>query len=285
MKIAHLSDPHFANTSFKFGHFLSKRWLGNLNLILFRQHRYQTEHLWELPELLKSLHVDWISMTGDMVTTALDEEFQEAARWMAQMPAPSLIVPGNHDVYTRRSEKEKRFYNYFPNEEMKVKRISVKSLGNRWWWIGLDCAIATSVLFSNGKFFSEMEKELEESISRIPAEDSIIIANHFPLFRSGNLRHDLSRCGQLQAIVRKHPQIKLYLHGHEHSHYLLDRTKEGYPLVLNAGSCAYVPGGIFYIIDLEHDECWVQKVQLEEKENAFSWVFGEKTRYLFQHLS
>ena len=281
IRLAHLSDPHFASVTYSPRQFFSKRWLGNTNLILFRKKAYQTDHLKHIPELLETLDVETVFITGDVATTSRDEEFAKAAAFASKFKQPVHLVPGNHDCYTRGSDREKRFYRYFPEPELQEQRVVKKKLGKGWWWIGLDCALATALIFSYGRFFEEMEKKLEEAISLIPSDEGVVISNHFPLFGSGNPRHDLRRNKSLQKILRRFPQVKLYLHGHDHSPYIIDRTREGYPLVINSGSCAHQPNGIFYLMDLDRTGCLVERCVLKQDNSTYSWVIESQKRYHF----
>jgi len=282
IRIAHLSDLHFAQTTYDLSQFCSKRWLGNLNFLLFRQHTYKADHLWMLPDFLRTLHVDGICVTGDLATTSLPEEFAQGKKWMEQLPKPFFVLPGNHDMYTRSSEREKLFYRYFPERALEEKRVTVHPLKEKWWWVGLDCAVATSIFFSDGTFFKETEVALNQILAKIPSDEHVIMGNHFPLFGHGNPRHDLKRRRHLQALLKKYPQVKLYLHGHDHGFYLIDRVQEGLPLVLNSGSCAHARKGTFYLIEMDGKGCQVQQATLEE--NSTTWRLGEGRQYLFRHF-
>jgi 3',5'-cyclic AMP phosphodiesterase CpdA len=275
LRIAHLSDPHFSRISYHPRQFLSKRWIGNFNLMFFRQHRYQTEHLLHLPELVDSLKVEAVFITGDFSATSLDEEFSEGKKFASDFKEKGLctfVVPGNHDCYTKAIEQGKRFYSFFPSNDLRDKRVESFSLGKRWWYIGLDCAVATPPFCSYGIFLESTEKHLKEALLAIPHEDCVVVANHFPLFTTGRPLHDLRRAQELQNVLQAFGQVKLYLHGHDHEHHIADRQSEGFPLVLNCGSCAHRPGGTFYLIDLFEKECLVQRLVYQKEGNApFSW--------------
>ena len=120
-QIVHISDPHFAAVTYNPMQFLSKRWLGNLNLMLFRNKSYQTDHLMHLPALFKALDVEAVCITGDMASTSRHEEFKLAKKFVDQFREKGMktfVLPGNHDVYTKGAEREKRFYHYFPSEAL-----------------------------------------------------------------------------------------------------------------------------------------------------------------------
>lgn len=281
IRIAHISDPHFAAITYNPKQFFSKRWLGNCNLILFRQQTYRTNHLIHLPELFSSLGVDLVAITGDLTTTSLEEEYKKAKIFVDSFKERNMIttlLPGNHDIYTKESEKAKRFYNYFPSPAAEGK-IEVKKVKEGFWWIGLDCAYASNLFLSNGKFTNEMENSLRKSLEKISANDSIIIGNHFPLFSTGNMRHDLQGAKRLQALLKEYNNIKLYLHGHDHISYLIDRRNEGMPLVCNAGSVSHLPGGSFYLLELSKEKCCWQHFSLKSEIDKNQWVLQEEKTF------
>lgn len=284
IRIAHISDPHFASITYNPNQFFSKRWLGNCNLILFRHKTYQTNHLSYLPELFTSLNVEVVAITGDLTTTSLDKEYNKAKIFVdsfKERNMTTIVLPGNHDMYTKESEKRKRFYHYFPSRASKSK-VEIKKLKEGFWWIGLDCAYASNLFLSNGKFTTDIENTLKYSLEQIPSQDCIIMGNHFPLFSTGNMRHDLSGAKRLQSLLKYYPNVKLYLHGHDHIPYLIDKQNEGFPLVFNAGSVSHLPEGSFYLLELSKESCQWQHFNLQNKSDMKNWMVQEKG---FFHMS
>ncbi|MFC2049145.1 metallophosphoesterase family protein [Chlamydiota bacterium] len=282
MRIAHLSDPHFSHFTLNPNQFLSKRWMGNFNFQLFRKGGYQTEHLWHLPELLASLNVDRVFITGDFSSTSLDEEFEEGKRFVQafqEKGLPTYTLPGNHDCYTSKAQLSKRFYDFFPSPILREKRVECLPLQKGWWYVGLDCAVAAPLFCAYGRFFEETEHYLVEALSKIPPSDRVILCNHFPLFPAGRSLHDLKRGDLLQKTVQQFPQIQLYLHGHDHHHYIVDRQAEGFPLTLNRGSCAHSTNGTFYIIDLSENECLIQQLLYTQEGNKPAWNINWQKHY------
>lgn len=267
MKIAHLSDPHFSHIAFSWDLFKTKRWLGALNLFALRQNRYQTSHLDPLPEFLKTLNLDHICITGDFSSLALDLEFADAKKFTDRLPLPFFHLPGNHDAYTKQSEEEGTYYRYFPSEGLQKERVEKKALSSGWWWIGLDCARANSLLYSNGCFYEKMERALERELESIPENDRVIIGNHFPLYPAGRPHHDLERGKELLTLLRRFPQVKLYLHGHDHTPYIVQKEIPA----LNAGSCARTKGGSFYLLDISESVCHVKRYAYVPDLLPFHW--------------
>lgn len=277
LRLAHLSDLHFATTTFDWKDFASKQWVGYLNSLIFRRHKYNTDALWQLPDEFKDLNINWICITGDVTTTARDEEFAQAKFFIDELPSPVLILPGNHDLYTRRSEKERTFYRTFPEIDMENERVAVKPLSDNWWWVGIDCAYACPLTLSNGIFFDTMIAPLERILQELPPDARVVFANHFPLFESRGIKHDLQGREKLQKIIQRYPQIKLYLHGHDHTPYIIQ--KEGYPLVINSGSTSRKKGALYSLLDLYDKECILQQGHLTEQG---VWALGEKRQYFFR---
>lgn len=71
-RIAHLSDPHFGTEPDR---------LPGL-----------------LVEYLATLEPDAVVVSGDLTQRALAGQFRAARRFLSELPAPALVVPGNHDA-------------------------------------------------------------------------------------------------------------------------------------------------------------------------------------------
>jgi len=260
LTLAHLSDLHFGHITSSLTQFLSKRWIGNLNLFLFRKRAYATGHLLLLPSLLKTLKVEGICITGDLTSTSLDEEFALARGLINQFSSPCFVIPGNHDCYTKESERTQVFYDFFPSQRgvldicLRDDKVLCTKIKEGWWWIGLDCAVATPPFNAYGVFTADMEGKLENILRSLPERDGVIIGNHFPLFSSTRPSHELKNGERLRTLLKRWPSVKMYLHGHDHKPYLIDRRKEGFPLVLNSGCSAVADNGSFYLIEIKDSQ-------------------------------
>ncbi len=267
MKIAHLSDPHYSQISWSPELFKTKRWLGTLNLFLFRKNSYQTSHLEDLPEFLNILNPNYICITGDFSSLSLDAEFIAAAEFTKKLQQPFFHLPGNHDAYTKESEEKQTYYRYFVSSDLQRNRVEKRALGEGWWWLGLDCARANSLFYSNGCFYKGMEKVLIQLLESIPYGDKVLIGNHFPLYPAGRPKHDLERGGELLELLQRFPQVKLYIHGHDHAPYI----RKGRIPAINAGSCARKKSGSFYILDLHDSQCDVTRYAYTPTLKPFQW--------------
>jgi 3',5'-cyclic AMP phosphodiesterase CpdA len=268
LRIAQISDLHFAAPSFNPLQFLSKRWLGNLNAFFSRNKIFCQERLLSLIPLLKEEKVSHLVVTGDLSTTSHPQEFIQVKNFLEKIEDLGIsvhVLPGNHDNYTRQAYTEKTFYNFFDSSS-KTTGVSVKPLGMRFWLITLDTTLATSLISSHGYFSPAVEKHLDEILAEIPPCDKVILANHFPLFDQESPRKSLKRSDFLRSLVLKYPQITFYLHGHTHTHCIADLRESGFPIILDCGCTPHRTTGAFHIIEIEKErynvkvfrwqECW-----------------------------
>lgn len=116
MRLAHISDLHFSHLSFHPGQFFSKRWIGNLNLLINRKKVFAHNSLYTLIPLFQELNVDGVLLTGDLTTTSHPKEFRQAKHFVDALTEAGLkvyLIPGNHDHYTCAAYKRLDFYQHF----------------------------------------------------------------------------------------------------------------------------------------------------------------------------
>lgn len=265
LRIAHLSDLHFCKVSKNPLQFFSKRWLGNMNLLFYRKKHWAAEHIEALADLLEEKGVNLVILTGDATCTARRAEFRLAANFFSKLNKRGMeviVLPGNHDHYTRRAYRERRFYDFFPSHLMKEGHtfshfclknhaVSTKQLHEGWWLVALDTALSTPWISSRGLFSKEIEAHLRRLLKEIPHEDKVILANHFPFFQNESPRKILLRGETLQKVLEEFPNVKLYIHGHTHRRSVADLRENGLPIVIDCGSTGMGPDISWNLIDLE----------------------------------
>jgi len=288
MRIVQISDLHFTRNTWNPLRFCSKRLAGIVNWFLFRQKWFSHEPLLALPSLLKSLDVDLILVCGDLTSTSLPREFEQAKDFFNQIPQHKLFIPGNHDQYTHGSHREKRFYRFFQNTPSTIQHplqffslsqhgIEVHPLMPSWWCVALDTALPTSLTSSNGLFSSALEKYLEEVLQSLPIDDHVMVVNHFPFFENDLSLHRLIRGESLRAILERAPNVRLYLHGHTHRHTIADLRANNLPLILDSGCPIQKPHSTWNLIDCTNQGCTVKGYQWNGqewtvfKEHSFNW--------------
>lgn len=271
MKIAHISDLHFAKMSYNPFQLFTKRIIGNLNYLYNRRKLHKVSKCYDLLPLFKDLGVDLVVITGDFSTTSYKKEFELARSYLRQLQGMGMdvvIVPGNHDNYTSSAYTHKLFYQFlgsvvdFDSDEpfsysLNKDLIQVRKIDG-YWLIMLDTTLSTPLIYSNGVFQKKLEKRLSLVLDKIPQNEKVIIVNHFPLFKQDGKLKDLKRVENLQAITKKHPNILFYLHGHTHRHSIADLRGSHFPIVMDAGSMSLSKTSRWNLLDLTDGKIDIQ---------------------------
>jgi calcineurin-like phosphoesterase family protein len=230
--------------------------------------------------------VQLVLLSGDLTCTSSEKEFQKARHFVKELQKKGLevvLIPGNHDHYTKKDYANKVFYRFFPIQyenslwNLKDHRIAVKHLQGAWWMILLDTTLATPLFSCRGKFSQALEKKLQEVLSFLPKDARILLANHFPL-QTSKKRPDLQGEEKLVEILKKDPRIKCYLHGHNHKNTILDLRQQGLPIVADAGSATHKMQGSFLILDCQDQGLSISPFFWNVNRN--SWI-KQKTKNSF----
>ena len=271
MKILHFSDIHFAAPTLNPLQIFSKRLIGNLNYFFNRRKAQSHKMLDELVDTIDSYHPDLILISGDFTTTGHRNEYKRAQHLLEKLSHyPVYAIPGNHDAYTKSSQKRNPFYHYLerylPIEgefgySLKEDRVAPFIIEEGTWLILLDCSMYSSLIHSNGHFTPQIESNLSSLLEKIPASDTIFLACHYPFFGHEAPHRRMINHEKLYALIAKHPNIQLYLHGHTHRHAAADLRPNQLPMVLDAGSISEIKRSTFNLIDTKTDEVNVYRYQ------------------------
>lgn len=256
-RIAHISDPHFFDSSFSVNDLFSKRVLGHLNSKCTRNKFYHERLLESLPTLFFELNVNTVLVTGDLTSTSHEKEFAKAKDWINSLDKngiKTLILPGNHDAYTKNSYTNQSFYNLFSHQNqsigsLKEDKLELHHLFDKWWAILLDTAVPTNLLSSSGFFSKAIAEKLSYLLDHFDQSASIIIANHFPM-NSFSLRKRLYGSKNLIKIL-KNNKVKLYLHGHIHKNNLADLREKNLPIAISSGSISNIEKGSWNLLEFK----------------------------------
>jgi 3',5'-cyclic AMP phosphodiesterase CpdA len=272
VRLAQLSDFHFTRLPRNPFRLFNKRLFGALNWALSRRQLFDHTPLLHLPSLFKELSVDWALLGGDLTSTALETEFAEGATFARSLNIPTLAIPGNHDHYTPRAFRTKRFYRFFSNPTpggaltLASDRLEVHSLARGWSLIALDTAQPTGFNAADGLFSEQLEALLQSTLRALPPSEKIVLFNHYPLFLNYRPQLSLHRREALLALLLNEPRIKLYLHGHSHKQSIVDLQQNRLPIICDSGSCAMGGRAGWNLIDLEETGCRV---------TAYGWENGK----------
>jgi 3',5'-cyclic AMP phosphodiesterase CpdA len=212
LRFAHLSDLHlpFEPRLLGLQHF-SKR-----QLSVWSWHRRRAV---QRPEILEALQAEMVQfaperivITGDITNFSLPQEFEQAAVWLARLPAPLSLVPGNHDtlVPVPQALGLGRWAAWSTTEEWPYVHRQEKVS-----FIGLKSALPTAPLLASGQLGAEQCTRLAQLLAREAAAGQMrVVLLHHPVADGAvNARKALSDRRALQAVLRK-SGAELVLHGH-----------------------------------------------------------------------
>jgi Icc-related predicted phosphoesterase len=241
VRIVHLSDVHFWRYSLHPMRLLSKRLAGTASLLLGRGRRFRLERVPELVDRVKSLDADHLLITGDLTTTALADEFQHARTALSGLledPAKVTIVPGNHDRYTIRAHRSRRFERYFGAFAPEGGYPWLRPLGAGTAILGLDPTRAG--VTARGKLPPGQLLAATGLVAAAGAGKNLVIACHYPVAAppeyEARLAHKpiVNSAGLATWLKTIGPHI--YCCGHVHAEWAFRPPSIPNQLCLNAGA-------------------------------------------------
>jgi len=225
-RFAVISDIHVA--AFKkanLSDFMNQRIIGLANWVARRRHHFP-------PVIREALFADLIAqkdisaiegliVCGDLTTLALPEEFEVARKHIAALDLPAsqlLVIPGNHDSYTRGAHRKKLFHNAFGHESPLTEidyPLDIETA--HWALLGLSTAFPSRPLYATGKLGGDQLSHLEARLQYYKnAHKPVIIVMHHPPQLPKKLAHkSLLDSVAFQSSISKEPPA-LIIHGHLH---------------------------------------------------------------------
>ena len=240
-----LGDMHLYRLAVAPWQLLSKRLVGQLNLWLNRRRQFDRDLLPAVIKRADSLSADFCLLSGDLTTTALAGEFEDAAAAIRPLlqRGRTVIVPGNHDRYVqsavRRHSIERRFAGFVPE-----RFPFLKQLGKRWHLLAIDAA-TPHTFSSRGRVGGPQLDAARRAIKSLDDETGLIVLCHYPFAVPPHVHwprgHRLADASGVATLIRqasaKCRQV-LYLHGHVHQpwHWRPHGHGDGRLMAVNAGS-------------------------------------------------
>lgn len=226
MRIAHITDIHVTVPP-KFSQIFGKRMLGTLNLYVFGRNGHFSQETYDaLDRALAAQKPDVLVVTGDITSQATPQEFDAALDLWTPIfnRQPTVLMPGNHDVYTRDSVRndwmQERFAQWMGegpwprlhqiNDELSIIAVQV----------------CRPDILSSGKISADDLTRLNVMLKEERAQGRrTMIAAHYPIRgRHGELYGPRSRAivnaQELEAVLTQNSDvINSFVHGHEHHGY------------------------------------------------------------------
>ncbi len=229
----HITDLHFWKVLLQPWRLMNKRLLGNANVYLRRRHDFHMDRAEEFARHMLKAGSGGILFGGDFTSTATDEEFLLARRFVdlfLEAERPVYVMPGNHDVYTFESVRKQRFERYFHDlipEGGYPCRIDLPG--------GTPLILAPTVtpnfLSSKGRIRAKEVEAVRQLLADCPS-GPILVAGHYPVLHRTHAYDSppsrrLRKAEALHAVLGGTGQPTLYVAGHVHRFsYVQD---PGYP--------------------------------------------------------
>ena len=186
---------------------------------------------------------DLVIISGDFTQRARAQEFKDAARFLAQLPQPQLLVPGNHDVplydLMRRWLAPLRRYRRYITDDLAPfygdEEIAV---------LGINTARALT--FKNGRINRAQLALITERFANCDARVAKIVVTHHPFDTPEQLpgsrpAHSVVGRAHLAITGLLQSRVDIILSGHLHRSHI-GQTDQRYPtegrsaLLIQAGT-------------------------------------------------
>jgi 3',5'-cyclic AMP phosphodiesterase CpdA len=248
--IVHLSDLHFG--------------------------RLDTRLVAPLLATIRDLAPDLVAVSGDLTQRARRSQFADARAFLASLPCPRLVVPGNHDVpffdIPRRFLSPLGRYREFIEEDIEPiyadEEIAVLGLNS-----------ARSLTFGRGRLNEEQIGRATKRLRDVPADRTRIIVTHHPfdLPDAYGAEHLVGRAKMAMAQFAT-VGADLFLAGHLHVSHI-GQTAERYKiaghsaLVVQAGTISTRQRGepnAFNVLRVNRPNITVARWTWDEARQAFA---------------
>lgn len=226
MRVAHISDIHLLSLKgVRWMDFLSKRWIGGLNLLTNRSRHYQTAIFEAMVDDLNRGQVDHVVATGDITNVALEAEFAFAREKFDALelgPSHVTVIPGNHDAYVEAGKEhfEAYFNDYFASdpEHLDDGAWPLVRVRGQVAIIGLSTSLQTPWFTCWGQLGDAQLARLESILSSdaLAGKFRMVLIHHPPAGkRAAHKNRGLRDHGDFGAVIER-AGAELVLHGHEH---------------------------------------------------------------------
>jgi 3',5'-cyclic AMP phosphodiesterase CpdA len=241
VRIIHLSDIHFWQYEFHPLRLFSKRLVGMSSLLLGRARRFRLERVPELVDYVRSIDPDHVLITGDLTTTALPAEFRAACAALEGLlvnPARVTIIPGNHDRYTLRAHRSRRFEQHLGAYSPRRPYPWLRMLDSHTGILGLDPTRAG--VSARGKLPAAQLLQARELTASAPGLARLVIACHYPVtappeYAREYARKPLINAGEVKEWL-KSLGPHLFCCGHIHAAWAYQPESIPNQLCLNPGA-------------------------------------------------
>lgn len=220
--ILFMTDLHFWTLVRNPLQLLNKRFIGNANVYFKRRHHFPLENARPFARFALEIGARSLVIGGDLTSTASHAEFRLAIAFIEELAAEGLdihIIPGNHDVYTFESARQRRFEQYckpwIPEEGFPARRELAGGTQ-----IILLSTVRANYLSSKGEM---RPAEIEEAGSLVAshAPGPVLVFGHYPLLNQTpgyilTKNRRMTGAEDLRRAMAESGREVLYIAGHVH---------------------------------------------------------------------
>jgi 3',5'-cyclic AMP phosphodiesterase CpdA len=225
---------------------------------------------------VESLAPDVVVVSGDLTQRAKNGQFEDASRFLARLPRPQIVVPGNHDV---------PLYNVFDRllrPLAKYKRhigpeLAPSHVDSELAVFGLNTA--RSLVVKNGRVNPEQLQALRDAMSGLPLQVVRVVVTHHPFDVAPTVDED-QRVGRASQAMKVFAEcgVDVLLAGHLHVSHSADTGDRyalaGYEaLVVSAGTATSTRGrgevNSFNVMRLDKPRIEVERWQWQSRSGRF----------------
>jgi 3',5'-cyclic AMP phosphodiesterase CpdA len=222
--LAHLSDLHLSSPP-PFADLMSKRGLGFINWHRKRKYVHRADVLEAITRDLKSLAVDHIAVTGDLINFSTRTEYQRARAWLETVGPPSevTVIPGNHDIYVPAAmEWPAEFWGEYMRGDGDTEAGSFPFVRRRGAvaLIALSSALPTAPFLATGFLGEKQLARFAAALDETRGLFRVVLIHHPPTIAGRlHLRRLIDAAEFRRVLAQK--GAELVIHGHDHCHSLV----------------------------------------------------------------
>jgi 3',5'-cyclic AMP phosphodiesterase CpdA len=239
-----------------------------------------------LVQTVTELKPDVVVVSGDLTQRARSHQFQEARAFLDRLPAPQIIVPGNHDVplhnvfarFLQPLDKYKRYITddlqpFYADEEIAILGINT----------------ARSLTIKDGRINAEQVAGIRDRLCALSDEVTKVIVTHHPFdLPEGHDEAELVDRAEIAMEALASCGADVLLAGHLHiSHTGHSSTRykiAGHSaLVISAGTATSTRGrgetNSFNLIRAQHPHIKVERLAWHPERKAFAPASDESFRH------
>lgn len=230
--IVQISDLHLLSLrGAKWQEFLNKRIYGLISKIASNKGKINYNWVTEIVEReISRIKPQHIVITGDLTHLSLGNEYKKSREWLDKLSSYSeiMLVPGNHDHYTRKSNPDNLKYweSYtisHPDLGYQKSRLRERDyfpslvLTSQIALIGLNTAKPCPSFFAYGSVGEYQLQSLSQILEKLKHRNlfKVLVLHYPPDNKHVSKRKGLLDSDKLLELLQTHP-VQIALHGHSH---------------------------------------------------------------------